>query len=210
MIGLTWWWRVFGPPFLPLLLSCTCHALAARKYWRVISEINPNISSAASLWLEPTPSLSWLLIFPLSSGFLSVVFSFFFFFFNLLNFISLVLFMFFLRLVSYWVDYFLALQPSLIWVYDMCDFYIINDPGFAMITHLRAAAQNGWCLHYFYSICWFLAIQSHWFVVRWLITYVLLHFCVCACPSSLWLESFISAICSGHGCMTQEETFLDL
>lgn len=112
--------------------------------------------------------------------------------------------------MSCWVDCFLALQPFLVCLYDMCDFYIINDPGFAMITHLRAAAQNGWCLHYFYSICWFEAIQPHWFVVRWLITYVLLHFCMYACPFSLWLESFILAVCSGHGCMTQEKPFLEL
>lgn len=48
-----------------------------------------------------------------------------------------------------------------------------------------------------------------WFVVKWVITCVLLHFCTCGWPFSLWLETFISAICSGHGCMTKEETFLE-
>lgn len=68
--------------------------------------------------------------------------------------------------------------------------------------------------HYFYSICSCqVKTGSHltlWFVVRWLITCVLLHFCTCTCPFSLWLEIFISTVCARHGCMTQEETFLDL
>lgn len=42
---------------LALPLSCTCHALAARKYWRVRIDPNPNISSAASVWLDQTPSI---------------------------------------------------------------------------------------------------------------------------------------------------------
>lgn len=40
----------------------------------------------------------------------------------------LVLFIFFIRThTAYWADCFLELHPPLIRVYDMCDFYIIDD-----------------------------------------------------------------------------------
>lgn len=47
---------------LPLPFPCTCHALAARKYWRVRIDPNPNIGSAASVWLDQTPSITMAII----------------------------------------------------------------------------------------------------------------------------------------------------
>lgn len=47
-----------GWAFCPLPFPYSCHALAARKYWRVRMDPNPNISSAASVWSDQTPSIA--------------------------------------------------------------------------------------------------------------------------------------------------------
>lgn len=52
-----------GWALCPLLLLYSCHALAARKYWRVRIEPNPNISSAASVRSDQTPSICHLYLF---------------------------------------------------------------------------------------------------------------------------------------------------
>lgn len=122
---------------LPLHLLCTCHALAARKYWCVMSDLNPNISSAASLWLEQTPSFhglrfcffSWVFIYLKSYWFYS----------------SCIIYLFFIRTrTSFWADCFFGVAPlphPSVW-----HVWLIHYWWFAMITRLKAAAQNGWCL----------------------------------------------------------------
>lgn len=54
------WQLVSQPGGLSVLSPSpySCHALAARKYWRVRMEPNPNISSAASVWWDQTPSIA--------------------------------------------------------------------------------------------------------------------------------------------------------
>lgn len=87
----------------------SCHALAARKYWRVRMDPNPNISSAASVWSDQTPSIAidagslfvlqmwWLLLFDFF--FLhSVSFGFYFFSKNVFACLILGIFFYFLLL----------------------------------------------------------------------------------------------------------------
>lgn len=88
-----------GWAFRPLPFPYTCHALAARKYWRVRMDPNPNISSAASVWPDQTPSIainigSFFGLHCVCNGFTALLILFFIYY---LHFSFSILFMFFIK-----------------------------------------------------------------------------------------------------------------
>lgn len=188
---------------LPLHLSCTCHALAARKYWCVMSDLNPNISSAASLWLEQTPSFHGL-CFCFSSGFLGIFL--FIFLKSSWFYSSCIISLFLLGLIHH-------IELTVFWSYTPPSSECMTCVTSTLLMICNDNSSKGSCTKWLMHFIIFTVSAGFqltlWFVVRWVITCVLLHFCTCGWPFSRWLETFISAICSGHGCMTKEETFLE-
>lgn len=137
----------------------------------------------------------------------SWVFLFIFLKILLILFILYYLFIFIRTHTAYWADCFLELHPPP--PSSECMTCVTSTLLMICNDNSSKGSCTKWLMHFIIFTVSAGFQLTLWFVVRWVITCVLLHFCTCGWPFSLWLETFISAICSGHGCMTKEDTFLE-